>query len=201
MGHSYYEYYKDYDLCRYGLIHLCISNVNTIKGAQWNDCLMNTFGSRKQGIFPCGTEIWIWLKTCLKLKTLAFARRKFRKALWQLLGMICHETQMYFPFQNFATLFYGHQPMMPNKCLSFIIKSLCFIVLLFQKCDILIHRSELGKCGGWKGGESLVVSKVEVHVCINSPSIPQLSPRQKQKQNLGIFFHFQFLVRKHTLFI
>ena len=58
MGLSYYEYCKDYVLlCRYHLIYLCVSSVNTIKDAQWIGCSMNIFGSRKLGIFPSGTEI------------------------------------------------------------------------------------------------------------------------------------------------
>lgn len=42
------------------------------------------------------------MKHLEKLKTPAFARRKCKKLLWLFLGMIHHEAQTYFLFQNFT---------------------------------------------------------------------------------------------------
>lgn len=91
-------------LCRYHLIPPWISKVNIIKDAQWNDYLMNIFGSRKLGILPCDWNMNL-IKHFLQLENPSFARRKCEKPWWQLLGIIYHEALTYFPFQKYTTLF------------------------------------------------------------------------------------------------
>lgn len=74
------------------------------------------------------------IKHFLQLETLLLQEENGRSHHGSLLGMIYHEAQTYFPFQNFTSLF-----------ILFIIQRLCLLVLLVfvLKCRVL--SSELGE--------------------------------------------------------